>query len=221
MSPSLSPPAAALNIRKMQTRASLPVLFRSTIAYFNDAYFQVFSTGLAVVALAATLGQAVPHHLRRQGLSDGYGAPQGPILTSGTGSSGGGSGGRPSYNGGGGGGGGKPSYNNNGGGGGGGKKPFNPFDLFAGKKPGGGGGKPFNPFGFLGGKKPGGGNGGNRPSYGKPSGGGGGRPKPSYGAGGGGGGKLPGFSLPDLSGIKNVVGGIVDAKKVENLVHVN
>ena len=230
-------PAAALNIRKMQTRAppSLPVLFRSTIAYFNDAYFQVFSTGLALVALAATLGQAVPyHHLRRQGLSDGYGAPQGPILTSGTGSSGGGSGGRPSYNGGGGGGGGgKPSYNNNGGGGGGGKKPFNPFDLFAGKKPGGGGGggggKPFNPFDLFGGKKPGGGgNGGNRPrpSYGKPrpsgggsrpsygggNSGGGNRPRPSYGAGGGG--KLPGFSFPDLSGIKNVVGGIVDAKKV-------
>ena len=234
---SLSLSVAALNIRKMQT-PSLPVLFCSTIAYFNDAYFQVFSTGLALVALTATLGQAVPHHLRRQGLSDGYGAPQGPILTSGTGSSGGGSGGRPSYNGGGGGGGGgKPSYNNNGGGGGGGKKPFNPFDLFGGKKPGGGGGgggggKPFNPFGLFGGKKPGGGNGGNRPrpSYGKPrpsggggggsrpsygggnGGGGGNRPRPTYGAGGGG--KLPGFSLPDLSGIKNVVGGIVDAKKV-------
>ena len=152
------------------------------------------------------------NHLRRQSLSDGYGAPQGPILTSGTGSSGGGGGGRPSYNGGGnnGGGnnGGRPSYNNNGGGG---KKPFNPFDLFGGKKPGGGGnggGKPFNPFALFGGKKPGGGGGNGRPSYGKPSGGG----RPSYGAGGGG--KLPGFSLPDLSGIKNVFGGIVDAKKV-------
>ena len=170
------------------------------------------------MALTATLVvQAVPHHLRRQGgLSDGYGAPQGPILTSGTGSSGGGGGGRPSYNGGGGGGGGKPSYNNNNGGGGGGKKPFNPFDLFGGKKPGGG--KPFNPFGFLGGLKPGGGGGnGGRPSYGKPA-GNNNRPRPSYGAGGGGGGKLPGFSLPDLSGIKNVVGGIVDAKKV---VHVH
>ena len=172
------------------------------------------------MALTATLVvQAVPHHLRRQGgLSDGYGAPQGPILTSGTGSSGGGGGGRPSYNGGGGGGG-KPSYNNNNGGGGGGKKPFNPFDLFGGKKPGGG--KPFNPFGFLGGLKPGGGggNGGGRPSYGKPA-GNNNRPRPSYGAGGGGGGKLPGFSLPDLSGIKNVVGGIVDAKKVQ-IVHVH
>merc|ERR1712223_1429194 len=91
---------------------------------------KVFSTGLALVALGATLGSSTPyHHLRRQSLSDGYGAPQGPILTSGTGSSGGGGGGRPSNNGGGGNNGGRPSYNNNGGGG---KKPFNPFALFGG-----------------------------------------------------------------------------------------
>ena len=39
------------------------ILTRS--AYFQKKYFQVFSTGLALVALGATLGSSTPyHHLR-------------------------------------------------------------------------------------------------------------------------------------------------------------
>ena len=157
-------------------------------------------------------------------ISDGYGAPQGPVISGGGGGRPSNGGGRPSY-------GGsqnsgrpsRPSYRppNNGGGGGKGKKPFDLGGLFGGLK---------NPFGGLGGGKPSynggnGGGGGKKPFKlpgldfnlggklnlgGKFNLGGGG--KPSYGAPSGGGGF--GLPKPDLSGIKNIFGGIIGAKKV-------
>ena len=148
--------------------------------------FQVFSPGLALV-FVTVVGLGHSRFVRRQ-ISDGYGAPQGPVISTGGASS---YNPRPS----------KPSYKPSGGGGGG---KFN-IGLPKLPKPDLSGlfGKLKNPFGGLKGglKLPS--LGGNRPSYGAP-GGGFNLPKPS----------LPSLPKPDFSGIKNIFSGIINAKKV-------
>ena len=142
--------------------------------------------------------------IQRRQLSDGYGAPAGPVITAGPSNP------RPSQP--------KPSYNAPGGGGGGGKFNIGLPSLPKFPKPDLSGlfGKLTNPFGGLkGGLK--------LPSIslpGKPS-GGYGRPKPTYGSGSPGLGlpsfpkpSLPSLPKPDLSGIKNIFSGIIAAKKV-------
>ena len=169
--------------------------------------FQVFSPGLTLV-FVTVVGLAHSRVLQRRQISDGYGAPAGPVITAGPSQTrpsynGGASGPRPSQP--------KPSYNAPGGGGG----KFN-FGLPSLPKPDLSGlfGKLKNPFGALkGGLK--------LPSLpGKPS-GGYGRPKPTYGSSSPGIGlpsfpkpSLPSLPKPDLSGIKNIFSGIIAAKKV-------
>ena len=162
--------------------------------------FQVFSPGLTLV-FVTVVGLAHSRVLQRRQISDGYGAPAGPVITAGPSQTrpsynGGASGPRPSQP--------KPSYNAPGGGGG----KFN-FGLPSLPKPDLSGlfGKLKNPFGGLkGGLK--------LPSL--P-----GKPKPTYGV------SSPGLALPsfpkpslpslpkpDLSGIKNIFSGLIAAKKV-------
>ena len=148
--------------------------------------FQVFSPGLALV-FVTVVGLGHSRFVRRQ-ISDGYGAPQGPVISTGGSSS---YNPRPS----------RPSYKPSGGGGG----KFN-IGLPKLPKPDLSGlfGKLKNPFGGLkGGFKlpslP-----GKKPSYGAGGGGGFNLPKPS----------LPSLPKPDFSGIKNIFTGILNAKKV-------